>query len=70
MRMFVLLVAVTFATSLSFFASADNARGLLSASANQSEQAALNSRCVKKIALGPGAAEVACLMQKHKGRSA
>jgi hypothetical protein len=69
MRMFVILVSLAFAISSSFFASAKTSRGLsLGEPAPKSEQATLNSRCVKKVALGPDAAEIGCLMQKRKGR--
>jgi hypothetical protein len=71
MRNFVILLAAAFVTSVSFFASADNSHGLaVRAPTDRSEQASLNSRCVKKVALGPDSAEVGCLMQKRKGRSA
>lgn len=64
MRMFVVLAAVVAATSLSFFASADSARGL-SFTAPAAQQDATNSRCAKRVAIGN---ETACLMQKRRGR--
>jgi len=64
MRMFVVLLAVVFASSLSFFASADNSRGF--AFHKQAEQEASNLHCARKVSIG---AETACLMQKRKGRA-
>lgn len=64
MRMFVFLVAVLFATSLSFYSSADNSRGL--SLDGKAQQEAGVSRCAKRIAIGN---ETACLMQKRKGRA-
>lgn len=65
MRMLVFLMAVIFATSLSFFSSADGVRGLSLAKPQAQEEAA-NARCAKRIAIGN---EKACLMQKRKGRA-
>lgn len=65
MRMFILLAVVVAATSLSFFSSADRARGL-SFAAPTAHQEATNSRCAKKVAMG---SESACLMQKRRGRA-
>ena len=70
MRMFILLLAIVGATSASFIASADNARGLsIKESVSQSEQTGAASRCAKKIVL-PGTNETACLLQKRRGRAA
>ncbi|WP_424363492.1 hypothetical protein [Methylocystis parvus] len=65
MRMFILLTVVVAATSMSFFSSADSARGL-SFTASQARQEAVNSRCAKRVAIG---SETACLMQKRRGRA-
>ena len=71
MKMFIVLVAVVLATSVSLFASADSSRGLSSRGpVAQSETVGANSRCARKISIGPGANEFACLMQKRKGRAA
>ncbi|PPD45571.1 MAG: hypothetical protein CTY15_04090 [Methylocystis sp.] len=68
MRMFILLMVVIFASSLSFFASADSSRQLsLKKPEPQTEALSATSRCAKKIALGDG--ETACLMLKRKGRA-
>lgn len=70
MRMFIFLIAVALASAMSFVASAERDTGLVFKSAEtQAEAAGVASRCTRKIALGPGGAEVACLMQKRKGRA-
>lgn len=70
MRMFVFLVAVCCASSLSFFASADNSRGLaFRRPAADSASPSTASRCVKKVALGADGTETGCLMQKRRGRA-
>lgn len=69
MPMFVILVAIVAATSVSFFASADHPRGLSPKTPiARSEEAPPASRCAKKIVL-PDSTETACLIQKRKGRA-
>jgi hypothetical protein len=69
MRMFFILVITSIAASVSFFASADNLRGLsVSTSSTPAGAESGHPRCPRKIAVGPDGTDVACLMLKRKGR--
>jgi hypothetical protein len=67
MPMLIILLGVVFLTFSSLVASAEGPREL--ALKKPEEKPALApSICARKIALGPEGREVACLMQKHRGR--
>ncbi|QGM96309.1 hypothetical protein [Methylocystis parvus] len=65
MRIFIVLMLMTFVSALSFFSSADDSGGVSFPQA-RAEREAGNFRCVKRVAIGN---ETACLMQKRKGRA-
>jgi hypothetical protein len=65
--MMIILLGVVFLTVSSLVASAEGPREF--ALKKPDEKPALAaSLCARKIALGPEGREVACLMQKHRGR--
>ncbi len=68
MRFFISLIVLISAAALSFFASAEDSRGVSAKPEAQREETVSNSRCAKKIVL-PGSNETACLMQKRKGHA-